>query len=409
MRFSVVNIGCKVNRVEIDRIAAELREQGARMVKDEPADVVIVNTCTVTAEAEKKARKAVRQALRRNPDAPVLVCGCAVAIDPAEFTSLDARVHIVGKAHAARAAWHLAGSEPAEASAPDADLRVGEGFRTRVGIKIQDGCNNSCTYCIVHVARGVPVSEPAARVASLVRRYAEAGVRELVLTGINLGTYDSGGLDLAGLIMHLLPLIPEGRLRLSSIEPRDVSEALIDVLAASDGRVCRHLHLPLQSGSSKVLREMGRPYDAEGFLALVARLRAEVPQLSLSTDVIVGFPGETEGDFQQTLSVVRAAAFSKVHVFRYSRRAGTPAAQRADQVDAATVAARANRLSALGRELAFEDAARRAGTVEQVLVEQAGRGITESYHPVSFSGTATPGILAPFRLTEPTADGIFHL
>lgn len=410
MKFALVNIGCKVNRVEIDHIAAELIGQGALLVHDEPADIVIVNTCTVTGEAEKKTRKAVRQALRRNPAASVLVCGCAVAIDPEEFTALDARVRTVNKAEAARMAWELSGSAPALfAEAEPAALRMGAHFRTRAGIKIQDGCNNACTFCIVHVARGLPVSERVGTVEAAVRRYADAGVRELVLTGINLGTYDSDGLDLARLTARLLPLVPAGRLRLSSIEPRDVSDALIDLMATSGGRVCRHLHLPLQSGSSKVLREMGRPYDAEWFAALADRLYAAIPQLSLTTDIIVGFPGETEDDFQQTLALVKAAAFSKVHVFRYSRRAGTPAAARNDQVDAATVADRAQRLAEASRTGAFEDTARRTGTIERVLVERTGQGLTESYHPVTLSAKMQPGTLVPFRLTQPTTDGIFHL
>lgn len=416
MKISLVNVGCKVNRVEIDGIAAQLLDEGAQLAEPGSADIVIVNTCTVTGEAEKKTRKAVRQALKRNPGAHLLVTGCAAAIDPGEFSRIDPRVHVVGKAQVAPAAWELSGEQAhgvrpdgPDGADPAVHLRMGGGFRTRVGIKVQDGCNNACTYCIVHVARGVPVSTPADRVAAEVSRYAAAGARELVLTGINLGTYDSDGLLLPDLVRHLLPLVPDGRIRISSVEPCDVSDDLIELLAESDGRVCRHLHLPLQSGSSRVLQEMARPYDAETFLDLVARLRAAVPQLSLSTDIIVGFPGETEEDFQQTLDVARAAAFSKIHVFRYSRRAGTPAAARTDQVPAEVIAERAARLADLGRELAFQDAARRAGTRERILVERTGRGTTESYHSARVPDTLETGELVELTLTEPAPDGIFLL
>lgn len=415
MRIALVNVGCKVNRVEIDGIAAQLLDEGAQLAEQGSADIVILNTCTVTGEAEKKTRKAVRQALKRNPGAQLLVTGCAVAIDPGEFSRIDPRVHVVGKAQVAPAAWELSG-EQAHSVHPDGQdaaaavhLRMGGGFRTRVGIKVQDGCNNACTYCIVHVARGVPVSTPADQVAAEVSRYAAAGARELVLTGINLGTYDSDGLLLPDLVRHLLPLVPDGRIRISSVEPCDVSDNLIRLLAASDGRVCRHLHLPLQSGSSRVLQQMARPYDAEAFLDLMSRLRAAVPQLSVSTDIIVGFPGETEEDFRQTLAVARAAAFSKIHVFRYSRRAGTPAAARFDQVPAEVIADRASRLADLGRELAYNDAARRAGTRERILVERTGRGTTESYHTAQVPDALETGELVELTLTEPSPDGIFLL
>lgn len=416
MKIALVNVGCKVNRVEIDGIAARLLDEGAQLAEPGFADIVIVNTCTVTGEAEKKTRKAVRQALRRNPAAQLLVTGCAAAIDPEELSGIDPRVHVVGKAQVAPAAWELSGERshgvlPDGRDAADAavHLRTGGGFRTRVGIKVQDGCNNACTYCIVHVARGIPVSTPASQVASEVVRYASAGVRELVLTGINLGTYESDGMLLPDLVRSLLPLVPEGRIRVSSVEPCDVSDDLIGLLASSDGHVCRHLHLPLQSGSSRVLGQMARPYDAEMFLELMSRLRAAVPQVSVSTDIIVGFPGETEEDFQQTLAVARASGFSKIHVFRYSRREGTPAALRRDQVPAEVIADRARRLSELGRALAYRDALRRAGTRERILVERSGRGTTESYHPAHLPEALETGELVELTLTEPSPDGIFLL
>ena len=444
MQFKVVNIGCKVNRVEVDAASAQLIAKGARMAADLPADIVLVNTCTVTAEADKKTRKAVRQALKANPAAQLVVTGCAAVMNPEWFESLDPRVHVVAKPDVVAAALELTevgvgipeanapmpeqpcfdgsareanrpggtGDRPmpdARQTPPKGDaLRVGEGFRTRVGVKVQDGCNNACTYCIVHVARGESWSVPFDQVMQEARAHAEAGVRELVLTGINLGAYTDGGRTLADLLEELLGACPHARFRIGSIEPRDVSDELIAVMAQSGGRICRHLHLPLQSGSSRVLDEMARPYDAPFFLDLVARLRAAMPQISLSTDIIVAFPGETERDFQDTLDVARESAFSKIHVFRYSRREGTPAAARADQVPAETSLDRSRRLQDLARELAREDAQSRLGMYEQVLVERVGQGTTESYHPVRWRAESPHvGELLRVHLTELGRDGVF--
>ncbi|HJF63778.1 MAG TPA: MiaB/RimO family radical SAM methylthiotransferase [Gordonibacter urolithinfaciens] len=432
MNFAVVNLGCKVNRVESDDAAARLAACGVETPEAE-ADLIVVNTCTVTGEAEKKTRKAVRRALRANDRARVLVTGCAAAIDAAFYEALGDRVTVVGKAQLADAIrdWceacssRSAAGEPADlanvpavqaegpaglsrgaargasetACAPIEQgdvaplLHIGSGFRNRVGVKVQDGCDNACTYCIVHVARGRATSRPADEVVRECAAYARAGAGEIVLTGINLGSYCDGGrrdpsaTRLAGLLRRLLdetadlhgPGALPVRFRISSVEPRDVDDALIDLLAVADGRVCRHLHLPLQAGSSKVLREMARPYDAERFRVLVERLYAAVPELALSTDIIAGFPGETDAEFQETLALARACRFAKIHAFPYSRRAGTPAAARADQVPAEVKAARAAALRALGDELRASERARRVGTVELALVEEGGVAMSESY------------------------------
>ena len=417
MLFKLVNIGCKVNRVEIDAAAAELIAAGAHMASGEDPDVVLVNTCTVTGEADKKTRKAVRQALKAYPHAYVLVTGCAAVMNPTWFENLDERIHVVPKPQLAQRAWELAGY-PVHGFAPGAGqtaddghaLRTGGGFRTRVGIKAQDGCNNACTYCIVHVARGASRSVPFDKVIADARAHAAAGVRELVLSGINLGAYEDGGRRLPELLGALLEACPDSRLRVGSVEPCDVDDALIDLMAASDGRICRHLHLPLQSGSSRVLAEMNRPYDAAFFEHLVARMRAAMPSLALSTDIIVGFPGETDDDFAQTLELARKVGFSKIHVFRYSRRDGTPAAVRPDQVAPAIIAQRSQELQELGLLLAREEARSRIGTEELVLVERTGMGTTESYHPVRWRPDSIQpaiGELAPVRLQDMTEEGAF--
>lgn len=409
MNFAVVNLGCKVNRVESDDAAARLAARGTETAEAD-ADLIVVNTCTVTGEADKKTRKAVRRALRANDRARVLVTGCAAAVDAAFYEALDPRVRVVGKARLAEEIEAWCDSEGVSAAPPL--LPVGPGFRTRVGVKVQDGCDNACTYCIVHVARGRATSRAADDVVRECAEYARAGAGEIVLTGINLGSYcdgarrDPSATRLAGLLRRLLDATADlhapgafpVRFRISSIEPRDVDDALVDLLAAADGRVCRHLHLPLQAGSSKVLREMARPYDADRFRALVERLYAAVPGLALSTDVIAGFPGETDAEFQETLELARACRFAKIHAFPYSRRAGTPAAERPDQVPPAVKAARAAQLRALGDELRAAERARRAGTVELALVEEGGVAMSESYFELAAPADAPVGSLVRMTL-----------
>ncbi len=403
MRFSIVNLGCKVNQVESDAFEKLLGRASARYSAPEAADLIIVNTCTVTGEAEKKTRKSVRQALRANDHARVIVTGCASAIDPTFFAELGERVIVVPKAEMEAFLAELAADGSGFSGEGGAGLHHGH---ARIGIKVQDGCDNACTYCIVHVARGRATSRPAEAVVAEAVALAQSGVREIVLTGINLGSYDADGLDLADLCRRLLaetaelhaPGEPLCRFRIGSVEPMDVSMDLIGLLAEAGGRLCRHLHLPLQSGSSKVLREMGRPYDAEEYRQLVDYLRARVPEIALTTDIIVGFPGETDEDFEDTCALARHVGFAKIHVFPYSRREGTPAAERSDQVPPGEKAARAARLRALTDELAAADRAARAGTVELALVETPEVATTESYHEMPVPAGAAIGSLVPVKI-----------
>lgn len=404
MRFCVVNLGCKVNRVESDSIAAALQAAGWTSGSD--ADIVVVNTCTVTAEADRKTRKAVHQALERHPGAQVIVTGCAASLDPGVYERMSARVAYVDKARVVQACLEHEDPQHEPAEVP---LRVGEGFPTRVGIKVQDGCDNACTFCIVHVARGPATSVPIEQCVRQARSYAQAGVRELVLTGIDLGAYRSDGKGLADLVGALRAAVPETRIRISSIEPNTIDDALVDALSSNDGMVCRHLHIPLQSGSSKVLREMARRYDAHAYRARIESLRQAVPGIAITTDVIVGFPGETDEDFSDTLQMCEACGFSRIHVFRYSRRAGTPAAERTDQVAPEVGMARARKLDALAAQLRSADAASRVGSVERVLVESDGRGMTESYYPVTMNGSYRAGDLVAVRLAHVGKDGCFTL
>lgn len=398
--FHILNIGCRVNRAECDSCQLLLVENGWMQTTPGLADLIVINTCVVTSTAAKKTRKLFRGMLGANKDAKVIVSGCASALDADYFRSFGSRVEVVPKALLLDSVkGHIEQSqgpfihEGVEAS----DGRLFDG-RVRVGIKVQDGCNNRCTYCIVCTARGKEVSTPIDAIVKQAVRLDGLGVAEMVLSGINLARYQSDGTDLTGLLRILADLDLRGRFRISSVEPNDVDMGLAQFLGSCDGKVCRHLHMPLQSGSSKVLSEMGRLYDADTYMEKIGMLKANIPGISLTTDVICGFPGETDRDFDETIELCRKIGFSKIHVFPYSRRKGTPAADRRDQVDAETRRQRASRLRQLSDELRTKDYERRIGTTELCVIEDGLCATTESYHTVKAPKSSEIGSLIPITL-----------
>jgi threonylcarbamoyladenosine tRNA methylthiotransferase MtaB len=424
--FFVHNLGCKVNRVESDALSAFFLSMGASRVSRDEARVVVVNTCAVTATAEAKTRKAIRQALAGSRKPWVIATGCAVALDREGYQALGARVIAEpDRNRAQEAALDLLGLGNAEGGGArrGAPLRVGEGFNTRMGIKIQDGCDNACSYCVVRIARGAARSVPSVRIREQVRDAERAGVREIVLTGVNVGCYDDEGVDLCQLLGMLLdataPVMVDAtsaapvsasasatapndgglRFRLSSLEPQHATDELLALMADSKGRVCAHLHLPLQSGCDRTLAAMRRPYGTAFFAERAKRARDLMPHLALTTDVIVGFPTESDEDFRESYEFCRRMGFSRMHVFRYSRRPGTPAAEIKGQVTSATSSERAGTLRALGARMRARDIASRVGASERVLVERRGRGTSESYHQVEFGAESTPGQLITMRFT----------
>lgn len=407
--------GCKVNRVESEQAAADLLGWGVRIVAEEEAAVVVINTCTVTGEADRKARKAVRHALGL-PQAPLVVAtGCLAALGAEELSALGERV--VVEADHERVAERVAAlldpngrtpdaRTPATASAPP---RAGEGFRTRAAVKVADGCDAFCAYCIVPYARGGPRSVPLAEVTAEVERLASAGIAEVVLTGINIGRYADGAHDLASLVRQVAATgVP--RIRISSIEPLDLTPALLDTLSATPA-LCPHLHVPLQSGSNAVLRSMGRSYTAEEFSERIAAARAAIPGLAVTTDVMAGFPGETAEDAAAALEACERIGFSRLHVFRYSKREGTRAAAMKDQVPAEESASRAAALRALDARLRERYAQARVGGLADVLVEEVDpatgtlTGTTGDYLTVRIEGGGhQAGEIVQVRLVSPCPD-----
>lgn len=404
-RLAVRTLGCKVNQAETDALVGGLLAAGVTLSPENEAGVVVVNTCTVTGEADRKARKAVRRALKADGAPVVIVTGCAAAVDPAGLAALDPRVVVEPDkdALAARLEGLLlpAGTGPSETGSP-----AGPSLRTRAIVKVQDGCDSGCAYCVVPRARGAGRSVPAAAVLARVEILLEAGTAEVVLTGVNLGRYRDDATDLAGLVRAVAALGVR-RVRLSSIEPLELSDGLVETLG-STGAVCPHLHVPLQSGSDEVLARMRRGYTVAEYSRRVEAAREAIPGLALTTDVIVGFPGESERDSEETAEVCKEHAFSKIHVFRYSARPGTPAAAMAAQVAPREREARGARLRALGDGLRRDFARARVGGTAEVLVEgrdgEGALGTTEDYLRAVVSGSDAPvGAVAKARITSAEA------
>jgi threonylcarbamoyladenosine tRNA methylthiotransferase MtaB len=278
--------------------------------------------------------------------------------------------------------------------------------RMRPGIKVQDGCDNRCTYCIVWKARGPARSLAPGKVISAVNEAVARGAHEVVLTGINLGSYQTGdGCRLPELLSKVLAETDIERVRLSSIEPPDVTERLLEVMAASRGRVAPFLHVCLQSGCDATLRRMARVYDTAFFRQAVERSRAYLPGIALGTDLIVGFPGETDADFEESLAFCRQMAFAKMHVFRYSKRPGTPAATAPGQVDPHVMAERGRRMRDLAAQMRHDQAALHVGELDKVLVEYPGRGVTSGLFDVVVAGNPALGDLVSARIVSVAGDG----
>jgi threonylcarbamoyladenosine tRNA methylthiotransferase MtaB len=403
---AIANLGCKVNQSEMESAARLLRERGIAVVDgDARADLVLVNTCTVTAVADQKSRQAVRRARRTNPDSEIVVTGCSVQVGREAFAAADPAARLVDNRSKDRLFAEIealvggdgtapgrGGAAPATVARPLPTLSgveiegIADGRasveRTRAFVKVQDGCSFFCTYCIIPQARGPERSLSPETVIGDVRRALRAGHREIVLTGINIGTYDGGrsergfrgahtsaALTLAGLVRRLLDETSVERIRLSSIEPQHLDDDLLRVWADGAPRTLPHLHLPLQSGDDGVLRRMGRRYLSAEYARVVARARAAIEGVAIHGDVIAGFPTEDETAWTSSLAFIRAIDFAGVHVFRYSARPGTPAIRMAGQVDEPTKKRRAAELLAVSADARARWAAAHVGRDVDVLFE----------------------------------------
>lgn len=372
-RIAFYTLGCKVNQADTASMEAIFKSAGYKVVGfNEDADVYLVNTCVVTNTGQRKSRQIINRAVRHNPMALTVVTGCYPQTAPDEVRAIDGVDVIIGNQERARIVELV---EQALTNKRDdildnvqkmtvdtrfEELGVGtETDKTRAFLKIQEGCNQYCTYCIIPFARGPLRSRSLESIKEEITKLVAAGYKEVVLIGIHLGCYgkelakDGVKLSLYDAVEAALSVPGVERLRLGSLESVEVETRLMELMA-KEPRLCHHLHLPLQSGCDKVLKAMHRPYDTARFAELLKEIRSYVPDVAITTDIIVGFPGETEEDFEETLAFARSCGFAKMHIFPYSKRKGTPAEKMPNQVEEQVKQERAARLSELDKEMQHE-------------------------------------------------------
>jgi len=394
-QVALQSFGCRTNQQEIAVLSSQLTAMGYTVCDSpERADIVIVNTCCVTGHAESSSRRFIRSLARRRPQARVMVTGCLAQKDPGQFSAFETVDWVVGNTNKASAAdliergvpgtFHdregLDGSAPVRAFHPE--IGGAEALRTRFPVKIQEGCDFACAYCIVPAVRGRSRSVSAKETVAACGRAVAAGFKELVLTGTHIGQYrdaDCGGIT--GLVARIAAIDGDFRIRLSSFDPRDLDDALVSLLR-TEGKVCRHLHVSVQSFSQPVLRAMGRETaDAEGISARLRGLRESLPDLSLGVDLIAGFPGETDAMFGQTLDALERAGCTYGHVFRFSARPNTPAASMSGRVREEVGNARAALLRGQLERLNARFIESQTGRRHRIIVEKTApvSGVSANY------------------------------
>ncbi|KUP07241.1 30S ribosomal protein S12 methylthiotransferase [Bacillus coahuilensis m2-6] len=400
-------LGCKVNHYETEAIWQLFKDQGYERVDfEKQSDVYVINTCTVTNTGDKKSRQVIRRAIRSNPDAVICVTGCYAQTSPAEIMAIPGVDIVVGTQDRVKMLDYIeqykVERQPINAVGNIMKNRVYEELdvpaftdRTRASLKIQEGCNNFCTFCIIPWARGLMRSRDPKEVIRQAQQLVDAGYKEIVLTGIHTGGYgeDMKDYNLALLLRDLETQVKGlKRIRISSIEASQLTDEVMEVIDQSN-MVVRHLHIPLQSGSNTVLKRMRRKYTMEFFGERLEKLRKALPGLAVTSDVIVGFPGETEEEFLETFHFIKEQGFSELHVFPYSKRTGTPAARMDDQVDEDIKNERVHRLIELSNQLAKEYASRFEGEVLEVIPEEPFKedpdsglyvGYTDNYLKIVF-------------------------
>lgn len=449
--FSINTLGCKVNQYEGQQIRELLESRGLRQVEwPQPPDLAVVHTCCVTHTASAKSRQYIRKVLKHSPQSLVLVCGCLPAAQTGELNCFGENVHLVSnRSDLAAALAHWAENTPIKAqnahkikhkneSASESKLPLLSSFahQTRAFLKVQDGCDGYCAYCIVPRTRPVVHSKPVEDVLREAQALVASGHKEIVVSGVFLGAYnqqtvrrktwpDRRNDNLANLLERLAQVPGLERIRLSSLEPADVTKPLLDVFR-NQSNIMPHLHLPLQAGSDKVLARMCRQYNRDDFKRTIDSLRKQLDRPAITTDIMVGFPGETEVDFEQTVDLAKFAGFAKMHVFTFSPRRGTAAAKMPDHVERAVRRERSQILRELDIEVGHQFRGQFIGETAEVLVEseaersdgsnqsQSLEGRSERYFRVlieSFPGThqapgITPNQIVKVRLVENRQDGM---
>ena len=388
-RASLHTLGCRLNQAETTILESRLRREGYEVVEfGQPTDLLVVNTCSVTDEAERTCRYVIRKTLKHSPDAFVAVTGCYAQTGAQELRTIPGIDLIVGnqfkwdlptflpppqflQKHPVPEVFHSKTIDREDFMLPD----IGEPDSTRALLKIQDGCNVMCSFCLIPFARGHERSRVLGDILHEAELLAAGGYQELVLTGVNIGQFNHNGVDLVGLIDRLEAIDGIRRIRISSIEPTTVTDALLERMASST-KLCPYLHIPLQSGEDAILSAMNRPYDVKAFVTLIERAASMVPGLGLGTDLMVGFPGESETDFLHTVELAQRLPFSYFHVFTYSKRPGTASAKLPGGVPVEIARRRAKTLADLSRQKRLAFAEQWIGVSIPVLFES---GKTENF------------------------------
>ena len=424
MRVALYTLGCKVNQYETQKLAEDFQSKGFDMVDfSDQAEVYVINTCTVTQTADSKSRQAVRTAIHRNPRAAVVVTGCYAETSPEKIRSIEGVDLVIGnegKENLAELVLESTAVGRGKIQNSKSAIRPSTGSgqairngRTRALLKVQDGCDQFCSYCTVPFARPVMSCRPCEEVLSEAKQLAERGFKEIVLTGIRLGVYDDGEIYLTSLIGKLVDIQGIERIRLSSIELTDIPEDLI-ALMAENRKLCRHIHVPLQSGDDEVLARMNRPYTAAEYISFVENVRSLIPEVAVTTDVMVGFPGETSGQFENTCNLMEYIRFARTHVFRYSPRPRTAAAEMPEDVSAAEKERRSTLLMDMAERCSHDFASSLVGKTLPIIVEgkqvRTGvwSGLTDNYVRVEFEGASHVGEIIDVRIesvTQGTACG----
>jgi threonylcarbamoyladenosine tRNA methylthiotransferase MtaB len=401
--YHVTALGCRTNQYEAQAFRSQLEAMGYSPAEPgETADVCVVNTCTVTEAADADSRHRVRRLARDNPGSKVLVTGCLAERHPEQLQAIEGVHAVVSNAEKERLLESLGG----EAALPEFKIDAFEGH-TRAFVKVQDGCNSFCTYCIIPYVRGRSRSRSESEILQEVRELVAHGYKEIVLTGINIGDYDGGGnSNLAALVRAVDAIEGVDRLRISSIDPDEVDEDLLD--AVVNGRsTCPSMHVVLQAGSNVILKRMNRKYTRQCFMDTVERLRKAEADFTFTTDVIVGFPGETDYDFAETLDVMREVRFAKVHMFPYSDRPRTRANLYKNKVPPALIAERKSQVLRLAEQLSYDLRQDYVGRRMLVLTENHDSGHTGNFLRVCLGGEEhSPNQLVEVDLIANTAEGL---
>lgn len=421
-----VTLGCKVNQFETEVMEGLFKEAGYEILNhNEAADVYVINTCSVTSLGDKKSRQLIRRVQRQNPEAIVAVTGCYAQIAPEEIKAIEGVRVVLGTANRKRIVEYVEQAIAQHGRIIDGltDIMQAKEFediplldmptRTRAFLKIQEGCTNFCSYCIIPFTRGPLRSRPLESVRSEAKKLLDNGFKEIVFTGIHLGAYGrdlAGDISLVDAVKAVLDLPGLRRLRLGSLESIELSPELLELLHMHP-KFSHHLHLPLQAGSDDVLKRMNRHYNRAEFAELLDKARAAVPGVAVSTDVIVGFPGETEEMFADSLEYIKMLKFSRIHVFPYSPRSGTPAAAMPDQISDAVKKERVHRLQQLAVKMAQSYYESYLGSEQSVLFETDTKGecdgLTDTYIRVYTDDKPILGEIYLVRLERLYKDGVY--